>query len=947
MSAALADLRRLTGQGDRVPPDVLDRLGRSLATDLSALQVHTGPDADRAARAVDAEAFACGSHVFFRDGAYRPDTTPGFRLLAHEAAHVVQQARAAAGPGTITAGPAERDAQRCAELLARGRRAVAPGLRPVTVEPGLSTVIQRHSSYEHRALGEVPVDDLVAICARDAKRDAVLDREIRLFGLWRDDPLKVDEQQVEGLCPWIRTLRLGKDNVLATYGELNALPDYLPDAPAFDSLPQGVLIPILQVIRQQCYNKLTLLRTGNDPNVRFARAACEPWQISQINNVVETTGLDELTRGMGVRGENHYQGLLARNACHFAPFSWYRWQTSHLIARDLAKQAHERHDDELARRAWKFAGYADHFLQDSFAAGHLINKTLIMQWFIEWVASTDIPVADWDFIKDMTTVRQPGLAGRRMYEPGYPGPSDDPQTAQEALSVEDRVAASRLVADPTGDLDGTYQRYLLFLSSAAAQLASANLHDYYNNHSLWVASPDHQQPYEVWGDATLLTGGNGSEGVRVTGTASRMSREAIRETIEKGATSITTQKIRDQFPTQVYSTQAGLQTLEAWNDTQRAFCADSLFPAFKSTLEDLLFRCFSPRLGVVSRDQELATVWCEDAESAGYNPVSTLTCRGRVFAGSNGYVYEIDPVGGHVLRKLLVTDSIGAGDYDTRLATDGTTLFVGVHGYVYGVNLQTWGKPWYVSLKGYAPASVLFDRGRLYAGSNGYVYEIDPVKGSLLHQLLVTDSIGAGDYDTRLATDGTTLFVGVHGYVYGVNLQTWGKPWYVSLKGYAPASVLFDRGRLYAGSNGYVYEIDPVKGSLLHQLLVTDPIGAGDYDTRLATDGTTLFVGVHGYVYGVNLQTWKQPWYASLHGYERVSLALHQQVVVAGSNGYVYEIDPKSGVIRNSNLLTYLIGAGNYDTRVTTGELPEPYVYAGVHGYDNKVLVNPGWHRTT
>ena len=28
------------------------------------------------------------------------------------------------------------------------------------------------------------------------------------------------------------------------------------------------------------------------------------------------------------------------------------------------------------------AGYADHFLRDSFAAGHLVNKTLLIQWYI-------------------------------------------------------------------------------------------------------------------------------------------------------------------------------------------------------------------------------------------------------------------------------------------------------------------------------------------------------------------------------------------------------------------------------------------------------------------------------------------------------------------------------------------------------------------------------------
>ena len=40
---------------------------------------------------------------------------------------------------------------------------------------------------------------------------------------------------------------------------------------------------------------------------------------------------------------------------------------------------------ELERKAWLNNGYASHLLQDSFAAGHLINKTLVMQWFAEYV----------------------------------------------------------------------------------------------------------------------------------------------------------------------------------------------------------------------------------------------------------------------------------------------------------------------------------------------------------------------------------------------------------------------------------------------------------------------------------------------------------------------------------------------------------------------------------
>ncbi|MEF8851396.1 MAG: DUF4157 domain-containing protein [Haloarculaceae archaeon] len=59
--------------------------------DFSDVRVHTGPRADAAARSIDAEAFTLGTDVAFADGNYRPGTTDGRRLLAHELAHVRQQ----------------------------------------------------------------------------------------------------------------------------------------------------------------------------------------------------------------------------------------------------------------------------------------------------------------------------------------------------------------------------------------------------------------------------------------------------------------------------------------------------------------------------------------------------------------------------------------------------------------------------------------------------------------------------------------------------------------------------------------------------------------------------------------------------------------------------------------------------------------------------------------
>ena len=401
------------GVTEELPADLRRRLEQGLGADLSGMRVHTGAVADRLARALGAEAFTYGTDVFFRDGAYAPGTPKGLWLLAHEAAHVAHQTGARSVTKGTPGDPWERDADRCADRILAGRRAPTPAYGPARVP-----AIQRHVSFEHRLLGDAPTEDLVEVSTNGPTRGQVLGNQIELLTLWQDDPEQVTESDINAKCPWIRTLRLGPGNLLVTYGELNALPDYLADAGALDTVDPAIVLPILQVIRQEGFNQLTSLLTGHNPGVTFAQAACEPWSLSLVNNIVETTALDTLTVGLGDVGQDHYQGLLARNACHFAPFSWYRWQASHLIARDLAAQAHATGDPELARRAWVHHGYADHFLEDSFAAGHLVDKTLIMQWFIEWAAKqTLLPVADWDAIKNITEARQPSLAGLPAVRP--------------------------------------------------------------------------------------------------------------------------------------------------------------------------------------------------------------------------------------------------------------------------------------------------------------------------------------------------------------------------------------------------------------------------------------------------------------------------------------------------------------------------------------------------
>jgi hypothetical protein len=87
----------LAGPGRMIEPTVRARLESGFGRDFSDVRVHDGSAAWRASAALGASAWTLGSDIAFAQGAYRPGTREGDRLIAHELAHVVQSD----GAGTV------------------------------------------------------------------------------------------------------------------------------------------------------------------------------------------------------------------------------------------------------------------------------------------------------------------------------------------------------------------------------------------------------------------------------------------------------------------------------------------------------------------------------------------------------------------------------------------------------------------------------------------------------------------------------------------------------------------------------------------------------------------------------------------------------------------------------------------------------------------------------
>jgi hypothetical protein len=146
LPAGLGEYVRSSGATGR-PLEATTRgdLERSFGHSLDGLRVVTDDAAARAAESLRARAFTLGDSIWFGRGEYRPDTSEGRHLIAHEVAHSLQDAphrgRVAAD---LVIGrsddPAEREADAAADAAARGERVslssagAATAVRPLRMQ---------------------------------------------------------------------------------------------------------------------------------------------------------------------------------------------------------------------------------------------------------------------------------------------------------------------------------------------------------------------------------------------------------------------------------------------------------------------------------------------------------------------------------------------------------------------------------------------------------------------------------------------------------------------------------------------------------------------------------------------------------------------------------------------------------------------------------------------
>ncbi len=129
LSKNIADeIQTAKSGGQPLQPDVSEQMQAKFGKDLSNVRLHTDQKADEISRKIQAKAFTIGNDIFFRNGAYSPNSAEGRDTLTHELTHVVQQSSGAVSNGSLKLGDPNDKYEKEAEGFAKSGQKQSQGV---------------------------------------------------------------------------------------------------------------------------------------------------------------------------------------------------------------------------------------------------------------------------------------------------------------------------------------------------------------------------------------------------------------------------------------------------------------------------------------------------------------------------------------------------------------------------------------------------------------------------------------------------------------------------------------------------------------------------------------------------------------------------------------------------------------------------------------------------
>jgi hypothetical protein len=471
-SPVAANIQSLRGGGSALPPGTRAFFEQRFGADFGDVRVHTDTRAADTAEAIDARAFTVGRDIVFGPGQYGPETSAGQHLLAHELTHVVQQ----------------EDAPQLAQRW-----------------EGLE-----HKKVGNRAQNEFPFrgtipTDMTALRATPAKDPSSPHSNTKVDLLRGAQVLALGKER-----GWVRVLvesgraRDKKGSVVSADTMTGYVSHELvtKSAAVFDSaVPVGGGLDL-------SYGDLVAFGGDHFKDVgQLTGEASSPAGRTRLKQRRDLTD-SEATKSPAYEDAatiskeyaERYKSLALENVSHFSGggTALSTWQETHRDAVLAALDAGKKGDSGGLGKAYAMNAFADHFLTDSFSAGHVRvprEQTIVyykklardvFQNIIDYL-STRLGSRIYDLLRrDYARVRQFGGAADR----------------RDAIARV-RAQITQSITD-AGGVAKVREQFGLYVAGAFAKI----MHDEDNTSGLKVVSKNHPEGWTAFGDARLEAPGN-------------------------------------------------------------------------------------------------------------------------------------------------------------------------------------------------------------------------------------------------------------------------------------------------------------------------------------------------------------------------------------------------------------------------------------------------------
>lgn len=317
-------INSLRGSGQPLPPSVRNYFEPRFGRNLKNIRIHNNSQSNEMTQTVNARAFTIGNDIVFGNGQYNPESKEGKKLIAHELTHASQQDSVSPFHGHNSLQPVSSSANH-------------PHIQNHTLSP----TIQRWEASEHLYIGE------------QIYNESVMKQIFALaFSKSMDDVARVPlEHHTEGVS-LAHTVALG---------------DFYRDPEELYKAPKADIEAIITTIDKE--KKIMIDgKVGKSKDNLFSEA--EKDKLTEMNEL--------FTKASGLR----YIAMAKENYTHFTfqekkgiKNNIRQWEILHKDAISLTGLSRDEDNPELLKRAFLTNSYADHFLSDAFAAGHITARS--------------------------------------------------------------------------------------------------------------------------------------------------------------------------------------------------------------------------------------------------------------------------------------------------------------------------------------------------------------------------------------------------------------------------------------------------------------------------------------------------------------------------------------------------------------------------------------------